>query len=55
MRYTGFFTCSLFSLPCSLFPVPCSLKSIKFYLIAMIIAIGLHLKYKPYISLQGAW
>ncbi|NEP21202.1 hypothetical protein [Moorena sp. SIO3I6] len=39
----------------SLFPVPCSLKSIKFYLIAMIIAIGLHLKYKPYISLQGAW
>ncbi|NEO73097.1 hypothetical protein [Moorena sp. SIO3H5] len=25
MRYTGFFTCSLFSIPSFLFPVPCSL------------------------------
>ncbi|NEQ58979.1 MAG: hypothetical protein F6J94_03130 [Moorea sp. SIO1F2] len=28
MRYTGFFTCSLFPFPCTLFTVPCSLKPV---------------------------
>ncbi|NEP29930.1 hypothetical protein [Moorena sp. SIO3I6] len=39
MRYTGFFSCSLFPVPCSLFPVPyslfpvpCSLKPKNLYL-----------------------
>ncbi|NEO12890.1 MAG: hypothetical protein F6J98_12865 [Moorea sp. SIO4G2] len=39
MRYTLFFTSSLFPAPCSLLPAPCSIKTRNLYLKSRIIAI----------------
>ncbi|WP_293082339.1 hypothetical protein [Moorena sp. SIO3H5] len=44
MRYTLFFTSSLFSFPSYLLPAPCSLKTINLYLTSRRIAIYLDIK-----------